>query len=152
MAMSSRMPRSWSILNMNMNKKLISLLSFTILATAGCSRQVSTSEAVTAVCQDLSTLKQELATLANLTPQSTVGELRAARDRIEVSLDKLKRAENVLEKARLDELKKAEKNFEEKVNGISKKDTLAEATAQVKQAGAQVEAARAQLSSTVQCP
>jgi hypothetical protein len=135
-----------------MNNKLIALGSFLLLALVGCGQQPSTPEATTAFCQDLATLKQDLATLASLTPQSTVGELNTTRDRIQLSLDKVKRAESTLQNARLDELKKAEENFKKTVNGISKKDTLADAATQVRQAGAEVEAARAQTSAAVQCP
>ncbi len=135
-----------------MNNKLISLVTFSILVVVGCRQQPSTEQATRAFCQDLSNLRQQLATLSNLTPQSTVGDLLATRDRIEASLNKVKQAGSVLQNAHLDDLRRAENNFKNTVNSISKRATLAEAAAKVKQAGAQVEAARAQLSSTVQCP
>ncbi|WP_206817131.1 hypothetical protein [Chroococcus sp. FPU101] len=135
-----------------MNSTLIILGSLFSFALIGCGQQPSTKEATVGLCQDLAMLQQELVSLASLTPESKVSELKAIRDRIQLSLDKVKRAESVLQDVRLDELKKAEENFKKTIDGISAKETLADASVQVRQAGAEVEAARAQATSAVQCP
>ncbi|GFE71404.1 hypothetical protein CFPU101_40140 [Chroococcus sp. FPU101] len=134
------------------NSTLIILGSLFSFALIGCGQQPSTKEATVGLCQDLAMLQQELVSLASLTPESKVSELKAIRDRIQLSLDKVKRAESVLQDVRLDELKKAEENFKKTIDGISAKETLADASVQVRQAGAEVEAARAQATSAVQCP
>lgn len=123
-----------------------------VLMLFGCAQTPTTADATAEFCQNLASLKQELASLGTLTPNSTVGEFNATRDRVKLAFDKLNRSATVLQNVKVDELKKAEENFNKTVSNISPKDTLADAADQVKQAGAQVEAARSQLSSTVSCP
>ena len=53
--------------------------------------------------------------------------------------------------SKLDDLDAAEKNLKDTITGISSKDTLADAAAKIQQSGMQVESARQQLSSAVQC-
>jgi hypothetical protein len=126
-------------------------LSLLAVSLFGCTQKPSTAEATAEFCQNLSTLKQEVATLGSLTPASTVGELNATRDRIQLSMDKLDRSAAVLQNVQVDALKQAEANFKKTVESVSAKTTLADAATQIQQAGAQVEAARVQIASAVQC-
>ncbi|WP_088888890.1 hypothetical protein [Leptolyngbya ohadii] len=123
-----------------------------VLMLVGCAQAPTTADATADFCQNLASLKQELASLGTLTPNSTVGEFNTTRDRIKIAFDKLNRSATVLQNVKVDDLKKAEENFNKTVSNISPKDTLADAATQVQQAGAEVEAARAQVSSTVSCP
>lgn len=134
-----------------MHYKNFAIAPLLTLGLLSCAQQPSATQATAEFCQDLSTLKQELTTLGSLTANSTVGELNQTRDRIQLSLDKLNRSATVLQNVKMDNLKQAEENFKKTVQSVSSKDTLAEAATQVQQAGAQVEAARAEVASAVQC-
>lgn len=98
-----------------------------MLLLFGCTQQPSVSEATATFCQDLTSLQKELAALNDLTPNSTVGELNQARDRIQIALDKVDASKSLLQNVKLDELDAAEENLQDTITGLSSKDTLADA-------------------------
>ena len=133
-----------------MKKVMMALIALPMLVLAGCG-QPSVQKAQNQFCQNLAKLKQSLVTLSNLTPNSKVGELRKAREEAVKSLAAVKKSAAELKVAKTDALEKADKDLEKTIKNIPNKYTLAKAAETIQPKVAAVEAARAQLESTVKC-
>ncbi|MFB2891784.1 hypothetical protein ACE1CI_02455 [Aerosakkonemataceae cyanobacterium BLCC-F50] len=131
---------------------VLTTLSIISLASCGQNTSQEAAQAKTDLCNSITTLRQDLAKLNSLTPNSTVAELQAVEDRIQFALDRLASAKIVEQAAQKNELKQAQKNLVNTIKNLPAKDTLGQAATQIQQAAAQVEIARAKLASGVQCP
>ncbi len=132
-----------------MNKHIFAWLVAPALILAGC--QPSVQKAETIYCKDLANLKQSLAELAAITPDSKVGDVRKARNNVDRALSDVKRSAAQVKEARTNALEKATDDLDRTIQNLPNRDTLAQAAATVKPKVAAVEAARAQLESQVNC-
>ncbi len=132
-----------------MNKHIFTWLVIPALILAGC--QPSVQKAETNYCKDLANLKQALAELAAITPNSQVGDVRRARDNVDRAMSDLKRSAAQVKEARTNALEKATDDLDRTIQNLPNRDTLAQAAATIKPKVAAVEAARAQLESQVNC-
>ncbi len=132
-----------------MNKHIFTLLVAPVLILAGCQPSVQKAEAN--YCKNLANLKQSLAELAAITPNSKVGDVRKAKDNVDRAMSDLKRSASQVKEARTNALERATDDLDRTIQTLPNRDTLAQAAATVKPKVAAVEAARAQLESQVNC-
>lgn len=126
------------------------------LATAGCQRadlSQQTKKTEARICTELTTVNQALEQVAALTPTSTVGEAKAAQQKLEQSIAALQTSENQLQKLRVEAFRKVLEGFRGEVATASanKTQTLEQAANELKPKALAVIAARKALSAAVQC-
>jgi hypothetical protein len=126
------------------------------LAAAGCQRAdltQQTKKTEARICTELTTVNQALEQVAALTPTSTVGEAKAAQQKLEQSIAALQSSENQLQTLRVEAFRKVLKGFRGEVAAVSanKTQTLEQAANELKPKALAVIAARRALSAAVQC-
>ncbi|HEY9616310.1 MAG TPA: hypothetical protein V6C64_05700 [Microcoleaceae cyanobacterium] len=123
-----------------------------LIAATGCGNGASNTAARQAeLCQDLASLKTAVATLRSMGPNNTVKELKQARKDVDDRYEEVKKSAQAVQEAQIDDLRKARKQLETAVKKIPDKATLAQAQASIKDEVAAVDAALAQLNTSVKC-
>lgn len=123
-----------------------------LVAVTGCGNSASdTASRQAELCQDLAGLKTAVATLRSLGPNSTVKDLKQARKDVDDRYEEVKQSAQAVQEAKIDDLRRTRKELEEAVKKIPDKATLAQASASIKDEVAAVDAAIAQLNTTVKC-
>lgn len=140
-------------------KKLtIGLILLPALVLAGCQQpsvekaEVKAEKSETEACKNLAKLKQSIATLAAVTPSSTVGDVKKAQKDVTQETDALKQSLAEVDKAKSKVLEAAKEDLEKTIKTLPDKDTLAQAATAIQPKAAAVEAARVQLSAQINCP
>lgn len=121
-----------------------------LLGLAGCGNQTP-EEATAQFCTSLQGFDTAVQQLEQLTPENTVGELNQARDGVADAWKQVTRSAEQLRAARVDSIEDAWNNLEGTIRSISRRDTIADAMAEVRSAAAQVHTAIADVGS-VSCP
>jgi hypothetical protein len=134
-------------------------LSMALAACQSPERQALEDEAMVGtgieeVCSARDDVDAAVASVAALTPESTVGEAQAAGENLAKALASLEAAKEQLAKTAVAEYRDQVRIFRDAVEEVrQKKDlTLEEAAQQLKDRAAPVTAAREQLAATVDCP
>jgi hypothetical protein len=139
-----------------MRRPLLALTCLLALAAAGCQKQdLAQKEQKTEakICAQLSAVGQALDKVAALKPTSTVGEATAADQALAGALSGLEKAEQSLEKLRLQNFQNQLKTFKGEVARVAsnKNQTLEQAALTLKAKSVPVIAARPHLSAAVKC-
>ena len=115
--------------------------------------ELKVAAGVEAVCAARSDVDAAMATVAALTPESTVGDAEQAGEKLRAALAKLDGAEGELSKAEVKEYRDQVALFQEEVEKVRKDKslTLKEASEQLQGKVAPVAVARAQLASATVC-
>ncbi len=132
-------------------KKLILIVAVVALAgLAGCARD-SVPKAMEDFCASLQTLDDAAAQFEQLTPDSTVGDVKKARNNVADAWRQVTRSAGNLVEARVDSIEGAVRDLERTVDSVSNRDTVAEAAANISASADQVRIAVADVGS-VTCP
>ena len=139
-----------------MRRPLLALSFLLALTTAGCQpKDLAKKEQKTEakICAQLAAVGQALDKVAALKPTSTVGEAVAADQALGSALAGLEKAEQSLEKLRLQNFQTQLKTFKGEVAQVAsnKNQTLEQAALAIKARSEPVIAARRQLSAAVKC-
>ncbi|HPE61881.1 MAG TPA: hypothetical protein PLB10_16225 [Thiolinea sp.] len=129
---------------------LLGSLVFPLVLLAGCSGP-SVEDATQQFCQSLGDLEQALDKGAALTADSTVRETEAVQKEVQKAMEGLDKAGSQVQKARLDDVRKAAKALNDSIDSVKGKDTLAEAQAKIAPAIETFRTARQQVYQDVQC-
>ncbi len=122
-------------------KQLILIVAvLALLGLTGCGSP-SAPEATNQFCASLEAFDQSLEQLQEVTPSTTVGELRSTRREVADAWQQVSRAARNLAEARIDAIQNAWNGLERTIRGISNRDTLAEAAASVSAGAAAVRTA-----------
>ncbi|MGF1492689.1 MAG: hypothetical protein ACFBSC_09585 [Microcoleaceae cyanobacterium] len=135
-------------------KKQFTILPGLLILSAvvvSCTQEPSVEQARADLCRDLAELQQNLAALEAISPNSSIGDLKQAKADVAESFKKVQAAREEVEEAKIEELEVAHTDLETAVSKISEKDSIADAAGSVQPEVQKVEAARAQLFSTVKC-
>jgi hypothetical protein len=135
---------------------IVGLALLPSLTLVGCQPSVQEAEQKvekkeTQACMKLAELEQSLITLAAITPDSTVGDVKKAQEEVTQSIAELKASLQELDQAKLQALEVANDELDKNIQTLPEQDTLAEAAATIQPQVEAVEAARAQLSSDLEC-
>lgn len=134
---------------MNWRMKFLALAFIPAVAACG---GPSVENAEADLCEDLNGFAVALQDLGQINAQSTVNELKAARQDVVDAYQSVKTSAETVETARLDELDTAYADFDKTVTSISGRDTLGEAAIEIATQADNVAAARQQLYSGLNCP
>jgi hypothetical protein len=132
-------------------KRYLGLLVALPLVLAGCA-QPNTEEAEADLCTNLADLETALVDLSQINTDSQVRELRTAKENVAKAYQNVQDSAATVEEARLNDLQTAYDEFDKTVNDISGRDTVGEAATSVAASMANIQTAREQLSTGLNCP
>lgn len=135
---------------MNMKTLVVVVIAAALFALAGCTPQTP-EDAMAKFCTSVQSFDTAVQQLQQITPETTVGDAKAARATAADAWQQVTRSAEKLADARVESIQEAWTTLERTVDSISKGDTLAEAAAGVVASATQVRAAVAQVGS-VSCP
>jgi hypothetical protein len=138
-----------TLFNPSTKFKLLALAAIPVMVACG---GPSVEDPEAALCEDLNALATALQGLDQLTDQSTVDELEAAKADITSAYQAVQSSATAVGEARIGELETAYADYESTVDSISGDSTLGEAAATVGAASDNVAAARQQVFSALDCP
>lgn len=133
-------------------KYALSPLVFLPLLVMACDQPPTTADLEAELCANLDQFGTALVELSQVNAQSSVSDLRAARDNVAQSYQSVRASASAVEASRLADLESAYSALESTVDNISGNDTLGEAATQVQTAFADIQAAREQLDAGLNCP
>ena len=111
----------------------------------------SQSDAETAMCSSIASVKEAANQVEALTPTSTVSEAQEAEKALDSALADLKESAKDLNQADLSALEAAGDDIQQAVVGVSGNDSLGEAATTVKASTTQLNTALAEIEKGVQC-
>ena len=132
-------------------KYTLSPLLFLPFLVMACD-QPTTADLESELCANLDQFGTTLVELSQVNAQSSVNDLRAARDNVAQSYQSVRDAATAVEASRLADLEAAYSAFDNTVNNISGNEALGEAATQVQTSFADIQAAREQLDAGLNCP
>jgi uncharacterized protein YPO0396 len=121
-----------------------------LLFSAACEEE-STVEQQAALCTELTALSTDIQNLDDISPTSTVGELKDAEQAVREQAEEVRRAYRALQESKADDLKQAVDNLEDSVTDISNSTTIAEAKANIAQNVVAVRTTTAALTTQFNC-
>jgi archaellum component FlaC len=113
--------------------------------------QPTTAELETELCTNLAQLETSLAEFSEINAQSSVNELREARQDVAQSYEKVRSSTAAVKASRLEGLEAAYQDLDSTINNISGRETVGDAIEKVIASLGQVQAARGQAVSDLNC-
>lgn len=133
------------------------LVALPLFLLVSCTNQatqspVSIQDKKTELCTNLARFNTAVATLKSMSPSSTVGDLKAARDQVKTTFGDVKNSASTVQNAKAEDLERAYESLDKAVTSIPDTATLSQASASVADEVAAVEAAYTQMNSGLNCP
>jgi hypothetical protein len=130
---------------------LICLASCTNNASQTTQAQ-STEDKKMELCTNLARLNTAVATLKSMSPSSTVGDFRTARDQVRTAFADVKTSAQTVQDAKIADLEQAYQQLDQSMSSISDSATLNQGAQAIAPDVAAVEAAQTQAQSGLNCP
>lgn len=130
---------------------LIWLVSCTNNASQTTQAQ-STEDKKMELCTNLARLNTAVATLKSISPSSTVGDFRTAREQVRTAFADVKTSAQAVQDAKIADLEQAYQQLDQTMSSISDSTTLNQAAQSIAPDVAAVEAAQTQAQSGLDCP
>lgn len=138
------------------SSRMANLLSIALplLVLVGCASQSPqvTQDPKAELCTNLARFNTAVATLKSMSPSSTVGDFRSAREQVQTTYAAVKESASNVQDARATELERAYQALDQSLQTISDSSTLSQAAASIAPQVAAVEAARTQMQAGLNCP
>ena len=134
-----------------MKRPLLILVASALTLVMGCEQRPSLEETQATLCDDLDSLKDNIAALADIGPNATIGELREARTAVADSFAKVKASAAAVKALKVQELEQAYEDLDSTVSSVSDETTISDAIASVRPTIGQVRSAWTQLYSGASC-
>jgi hypothetical protein len=131
-------------------KRALSSLAFLPFLLLACD-QPTTADLESELCNNLDQLGAALTELSQVNAQSSVSDLRDARDNVAQAYQDVRTSASAVEASRLEDLQVAYDNLDSTVNNISGRETVGEAAGNVATALSNVQAARQQVDADLNC-
>lgn len=112
----------------------------------------STQDKKAELCTNLARFNTAVATLKSMSPSSTVGDFRQARDQVKTTFAAVKTSAQAVQEAKVAELETAYQALDNSVTSIPDTATLSQAASSIAPQVAAVEAAENQMSAGLNCP
>lgn len=132
-------------------KSKLAIFTLSFATMIGCTSPPTMEEANAEFCTDLATLRQNMASLTAISPDSTVGQLKDAKAAVTESFRDVKDSAAQMQTIRIDKLEQAHEDLDRAINNISNNDRISEALASVQPAIAEVQAAEEELHAGAAC-
>lgn len=126
-----------------------------LVSCAGNSTQTqvqSTQDKQAELCTNLARFNTSVATLKSMSPSSTVGDFRAAREQVKTAFADVKTSAQAVQGAKLADLEQAYQQLDTAVSSVPDSATLNQAAQSIAPSIAAVEAAQTQTRSGLNCP
>lgn len=135
----------------------IFLASLPLILLASCASESpqsaqSTQDKKAELCTNLARFNTSVATLKSMSPSSTVGDFRTAREQVQATFAEVKSSAAMVQDSKAGELESAYQNLDKTIGAVSDTATLSQAAASIAPQVAAVEAAQAQMRSGLNCP
>lgn len=136
----------------------LSLAALPLLLIVSCTNQASQQAAPTTqdkqaeLCTNLARFDTAVATLKSMSPSSTVGDFRTARDQVKTTFLDVKASASTVQTAKTAELEQAYQDLDTAISSVSDTATLNQAVQSLAPRVAAVDAAEAQMKSGLNCP
>jgi hypothetical protein len=130
---------------------VLGVLLLAIAAGCGGDDEVSSAEAEAAFCSNLSSFRDAVAGISDLSLSSSADDVRALGDEIASAWDEVEKSAAQLKDVNIDELGTAVDDFTEAVAGISSSTPLSEVVEIVQSAATVVTGAASDIASGVDC-
>lgn len=135
-----------------MKRVYIVMAALPLLFAASCAGQQATTEDKKAeLCTNLARLNTSIAALKSMSPNSTVGDFRTARDQVKTAFADVKTSAQSVQESRVADLEVAQNDLDKAITNIPNNATLQQATQSVAPKVAAVEAAQSQMRSGLGC-
>jgi hypothetical protein len=133
------------------------LAALPLFLLASCGNQttqspVSTQDKKTELCTNLARFNTSVVTLKSMSPSSTVGDLKAARDQVKTAFGDVRNSASTVQDAKAEDLERAYESLNQAVTAIPDTATLNQASTSIAPQVAAVEAAYTQMNSGLNCP
>jgi len=112
----------------------------------------STENATIQLCNDLAELEAALQDVREIDETSTVDELEAAQEDVQVVLQDIRSSAEDVAQARVDDLSDAYAGLQDAIAGVEGEETIGEAQAFIQAAAADVSTAVTELRNSLDCP
>lgn len=131
-----------------------SIVALPLILLAGCGGQEpqSIADQQAQLCTDLARLNTSVATLKSMSPSSTVGDFKAARDEVKANFEQVKLTAQNMKAAKVADLETAYQDLDSAIQNIPETATLQQAMSSVAEQVTAVEDARAQMNAELNCP
>ena len=123
-----------------------------IIACGGDEDSGSTENATIQLCNDLAELEAALQDVREIDETSTVDELEAAQEDVQVVLQDIRSSAEDVAQARVDDLSDAYAGLQDAIAGVEGEETIGEAQASIQAAAADVSTAVTELRNSLDCP
>ncbi len=104
------------------------------------------------LCTDLANLKTSVATLRSMSPSSTVGDFKAARDQVKTAFGTVKTTAASVQDSKVEDLEKAQQGLDKAITNVSDKATLNQAMTSVTPQVTALQQAEAKMTAGLSCP
>jgi hypothetical protein len=144
-------PRFFMITNRAFN---LFLATLPLVLLIGCTAEPpqSTQDKKAELCTNLARFNTAVATLKSMSPSSTVGDFKQARDQVRTTFNDVKQSAQTVQEAKVTELEQAYQDLDTAVTAVPDTATLVQARDSIAPQVAAVEAAQSQLDAGLNCP
>jgi Tfp pilus assembly protein PilF len=104
------------------------------------------------LCTDLARFNTAVATLTSMSPSSTVGDFRKAREQVKTEFSTVKATAASVQDSKIGDLEKAEQDLEKAIAGVPNTATLQQAVTSVTPQVKAVQTAEATMKAGLNCP
>ncbi|MEX0269636.1 hypothetical protein AB3R30_10865 [Leptolyngbyaceae cyanobacterium UHCC 1019] len=104
------------------------------------------------LCTDLARFNTAVATLASMSPSSTVGDLRAARDQVKTTFATVKTTAAGVKDSKVEDLDRAQQDLDKAITSVPNTATLKQAVTSVTPQVKAVQTAEATMKAGLSCP
>lgn len=140
---------------------LLAILLLLAVSLAGCGGNQlptlpalpSAAEAQKAVCDGLTVVNSNVTSLGNISPSSTVNDIKALKANIDIGVQAIKAANSVLNRQAITDLTNNYDNLALQINGLTSGQVISpETEAQIEAGVASVQVALTQARTALSCP
>lgn len=131
------------------------LAAFPLVLLASCAPSESPQsieQQKMTLCTQLAQFNTAVATLRSMSPSSTVGDLRTARDQVKTTFDVVKTSARTVKDAKTEDLDRAYNDLDKAISDVPNTATLQQAMQSITPKVAAVEAAQTQMRAGLSCP
>lgn len=104
------------------------------------------------LCTDLANFKTSVATLRSMSPSSTVGDFKAARDQVKTAFGTVKTTAASVQDSKVEDLEKAQQDLDKAITNVPNTATLNQAMTSVTPQVTAVQQAEAKMTAGLSCP
>ncbi len=133
---------------------LATLPLFLLISCGGQSTPpaATTQDKKAQLCTDLANFKTSVATLRSMSPSSTVGDFKTARDQVKTAFNTVKTTAASVQDSKVEDLERAQQDLDKAITSVPNTATLNQAMTSVTPQVTAVQTAEAKMTADLSCP